>query len=142
MQYVTVVAGWGGAFALAGGDAANQAGVVSRGIVNTYALSDQPITPALVSELLANRPQPYQGRENLFHTWCARCHGSRAVGSGVVADLRHSVGRLGESFDTIVRHGVSGLGMPAFDGILDDDEIRELRAYLETRAEQDGITTQ
>ncbi|MBW2316614.1 MAG: PQQ-dependent dehydrogenase, methanol/ethanol family [Deltaproteobacteria bacterium] len=139
VQYVTVVAGWGGAFALAGGDAAAQAGVVSRGIVNTYALSDQPITPALVSELLASRPEPYRGRENLFHTWCARCHGSRAVGSGVLADLRYSVGRLGESFETIVRHGVSGLGMPGFDGILDEEEIRELRAYLETRAEQDGI---
>jgi mono/diheme cytochrome c family protein len=30
--------------------------------------------------------------------------------------------------------------MPGFDGILDDAEIRELRAYLETRAEQDGVT--
>jgi quinohemoprotein ethanol dehydrogenase len=139
VQYVTVLAGWGGVFALAGGDAAAQAGVVSRGIVDTYALVDQPITPAIVQQLLDSRPEPYRDREDLFHRWCARCHGARAVGAGVIADLRHSVGRLGDGFDTVVRNGVSGLGMPAFDGILDEGQIRDLRAYLEARAKEDGI---
>ena len=140
VQYVTVVAGWGGAFALAGGDAAGQAGVVSRGIVNTYALSDQAITPALVQELLASRPQPRGGREDLFHEWCGRCHGARAVGSGVIADLRHSVVRLGDDFDGLVSNGISGLGMPGFEGILRADQIAALRAYVEARASEDRIT--
>jgi quinohemoprotein ethanol dehydrogenase len=139
-QYVTVVAGWGGTFALSGGDAAAQAGTESRGIVQTYALFDQPITPALVRQLLDSRPEPYKGREDLYHQWCARCHGVRGVGAGVLPDLRHGVLRLGDDFETVVRGGIAGLGMPAFDGILDDAEIGELRAYLETRAEQDGVT--
>jgi quinohemoprotein ethanol dehydrogenase len=139
VQYVAVVAGWGGAFALAGGDAAAQAGVASRGIVNAYALFDQPITAAAVSELLASRPPPRGEREDLYHRWCARCHGSRAVGSGVVADLRRSVGRLGDQFDGVVRAGVPALGMPGFQGILDDAEIAELRAYLAERAGEDGV---
>ena len=139
VQYVTVVAGWGGAFALVGGDAAAQAGVVSRGIVNTYALSSQPITPAWVRQRLASRPEPYGEREDLYHRWCARCHGARAVASGVIADLRRSVGRLGDGFEPVVRGGIPALGMPAFEGILDDDQVHGLRAYLEARAEEDGV---
>jgi len=139
VQYVTVVSGWGGAFALAGGDAAAQGGGGSRGIVHTWALADQPITPEVVRQLLAGRPEPYRGREDLYHTWCARCHGARAVGAGVVADLRHAVVRPDAAFETIVREGIPSLGMPAFEGLLDAGQIDALAAYLRTRAEEDGI---
>lgn len=139
VQLVTVVAGWGGTFALAGGDAAAQAGVISRGVVNTYALFDQPITPAAVQAMLDARPAEHASDEDRFHVWCARCHGARAVGSGVISDLRLAVGRLGDDFDAVVRGGLLGAGMPAFDGILDDSEIAGLRRYLEARAEEDGL---
>ncbi len=139
VQFITVVAGWGGAFALAGGDAAGQAGVISRGIVNTYALFDQPITSAVVRALLDARPPETARNEDLFHTWCARCHGARAVGSGVISDLRYAIGRLGDDFDVVVRDGLLGAGMPAFDGILDEAEVAGLRTYLLERAAEDGL---
>ena len=114
--------------------------MVSRGIVNTYALFDQPITPAVVQAILDARSEEIAGPEDLFHTWCTRCHGTRAVGSGVIADLRHSVLRLSEDdFTTIVRGGVRGLGMPSFDGILDPEQIASLRGYLLARAREDGL---
>jgi PQQ-dependent dehydrogenase (methanol/ethanol family) len=139
VQYVTVVAGWGGTFALAGGDAAAQAGVISRGIVNSYALAGQPITPAALKALFDARPAAEASREDRYHVWCGRCHGARAVGSGVISDLRHAVGRLGDGFEPIVRGGIPSMGMPAFDGILDDEEIAGLHAYVRARAEQDGV---
>jgi quinohemoprotein ethanol dehydrogenase len=133
VQYVSILAGWGGAFALAGGDAAAQAGVPSKGVIHTFALFDQPITPAFVQSLLDSRPAPEAKREDLYHRWCARCHGVRAVSGGAVQDLRRSAPDVQQSFVEIVQKGMPGVGMPGFDGILSGDDIREIEAYVRER---------
>ena len=52
VQHVTVVAGWGGAFALIGGPAAAATGVHTNGKVLTYTLAGPPPEPAAVAKVL------------------------------------------------------------------------------------------
>jgi len=133
VQYVTVVAGWGGAFALAGGDAGAQGGQPSKGLVHTFALFNQPITPAMVEGLLSGRPDADAKREDLYHKWCSRCHGVTAISGGALADLRLSSPDVQSAFVEIVQKGMPGVGMPAFEGILSPDEIREIQTYVKSR---------
>jgi quinohemoprotein ethanol dehydrogenase len=134
VQYVTIIAGWGGAFALVGGDAASQAGGPSKGIVYTFALSDQAITPAILEAMLAGRDEALAEREDLYHRWCARCHGVTAISGGAIADLRHSDPDVRAAFVEIVQKGMPGVGMPGFDKILDEAQIRQIQTYIEDRA--------
>ncbi len=134
IQYVSIVSGWGGAFALVGGDAAAQAGVPSKGTVHTFALSDQAITPAVLEEMLAGRDEKLAAKEDLYHRWCARCHGVTAISGGAVADLRHSAPDVRAAFVEIVQKGMPGVGMPAFGEILSEDEIRQIQSYVEGKS--------
>ena len=135
VQYVTVVAGWGGAFALAGGPAAEGASAGGTGRVHTYALFDQPITVDLVQQALdARDPSTVEG-DDLYHAWCARCHGASAVSAGVISDLRKAFKRVGQGFVPIVANGLPGQGMPAFGDVLSPEEIQQIGAFLEARAE-------
>jgi PQQ-dependent dehydrogenase (methanol/ethanol family) len=133
-QYVTVVAGWGGAFAMVGGPAAAQAGVESHGRVLTFALFDQPVTVDAVKQLLASRDPSQAPGEDLYHAYCARCHGALAVGSGVIADLRKSVRTLDAAFPQIIATGLPDRGMPGFASVLTPDEIAQVHAYVRRRA--------
>jgi mono/diheme cytochrome c family protein len=102
-------------------------------VVYTFALFEQPITPAFVQSLLDSRPAPYAKREDLYHRWCARCHGVGAISGGAVQDLRRSAPDVRQSFTEIVRKGMPGVGMPSFAGILSDEEIREIETYVGER---------
>lgn len=133
VQYVTIVAGWGGAFALAGGETAVQGGGGKGGKVVTFALFDMPITPAFVEGMLAGRPKSDAEGQDLYLQWCARCHGVGAIGSGPIPDLRHSSPDIKNAFFDIVKKGMRGAGMPGFEGILSDDEIRSIVAWVRGR---------
>jgi quinohemoprotein ethanol dehydrogenase len=66
---------------------------------------------------------------------CGICHGFRAVGVGVAADLRASgLTRSIDDFTTVLRDGplVAG-GMPQFDE-LGDDQILDLQQYIRAEA--------
>ena len=146
-QYVAVMAGWGGVFALAGGDAAAAAGVhlesnFGRLLVyrlgGTATLSTQraahPVIPALPNKFddaLVKRGSITFGR------WCAGCHGVGAVSGGVLPDLRLSDPAIYDALGAIVLQGArSPLGMPRFDAFLNKDDVEALRAYLLVRRAQ------
>jgi quinohemoprotein ethanol dehydrogenase len=133
VQYVTIVCGWGGAFGLVGGDAGSQSGLPSKGLVHTFALFNQPITPAMVEGLLSGRADAEAKREDLYHRWCSRCHGVTAISGGALADLRRSSPDVQDAFVEIVQKGMPGVGMPAFAGILDEAQIRDIQTYVKTR---------
>lgn len=134
-QYVSIVVGWGGAFALAGGDTAGQAGnTPSNGAVYTFALSNQAITSDVVEALLGSRGQQLTEQEDLYHRWCARCHGAGAVSGGALVDLRHSSPDMKKAFVEIVQKGMPGVGMPSFGEVLSREEIEQIRAYVFGRA--------
>jgi quinohemoprotein ethanol dehydrogenase len=130
VQYVSVVAGWGGAFAQVGGDAARAAGVDSRGRILAWALVDESITPDVIDAMLDSRDPARARASDLYHSWCWRCHGANGIAGGVNPDLRSRAAALGEGFVPIVSKGLDGTSMPGFSQWLSPDEIRTIQRYL------------
>ena len=80
-QYVTVVAGWGGAFGVASGIPAQDGNVIRGGRILTYKLgATVPPTPPMPEALPTPPPMTAsadtvdQG-ELLYHQNCSVCHG-------------------------------------------------------------------
>ncbi|MDX1649636.1 MAG: PQQ-dependent dehydrogenase, methanol/ethanol family [Myxococcota bacterium] len=143
-QYVSVMAGWGGAFALAGGDAAAAAGVEDNtGRLLTFKLggtAELPVQAAMERELAAIPaeldPAEVARGNAVYHRWCSVCHGPGAVSGGVLPDLRESRPAVYDVLPEIVLEGaLLGGGMPRFDRWLDADDVAALRAYLLARRE-------
>lgn len=144
-QYVTVMAGWGGAFPLAYGEAAAKAEVTSVGRVLTYKLGGNaplpPLEPYDVSPpppppipLEATRKELRQGGL-LYHEWCAVCHGLKSVAGGVVPDLRKASAETHARFADIVVGGLrEPKGMPSFADVLSREDVRLIQAYVVSRA--------
>ncbi len=129
-QYIAVLAGWGGAFALAGGTAAR--GVATgTGRLIVYALPTAAPDAAALQGYIT-RPGPLADGERLYHAWCARCHGAGGVSSSGLPDLRESVRRMGPDFDAVIRLGLPGTGMPAMGGEVSEADAQLIRAYLES----------
>jgi quinohemoprotein ethanol dehydrogenase len=93
-QYVSVLAGWGGAFALVAGDAALAAGANNSGRLLTFKLGGTATLPKY--EVADRTPTPLpatasaeevQRGKRLYHQWCAACHGAEAISGGVLPDL-------------------------------------------------------
>jgi quinohemoprotein ethanol dehydrogenase len=140
-QYVAVLAGWGGIFALAGGDAAAAAGVrretnFGRLLVyrlgGTATLPVQQVQQAEIAALPARFDKALVKRgSDTYARWCAGCHGVGVVSGGVLPDLRKSEPAVYDSLDAIVLQGVrSPMGMPRFDAYLSPDDVTAIRAYL------------
>ena len=71
---------------------------------------------------------------DVFHRWCAVCHGFGAVSGGVLPDLRKSDPKVyGELEDVVLRGAYLGRGMPAFADYLGPADVEALRAYVLTR---------
>ncbi len=145
VQYVAVMAGWGGAFALVGGDAAAAAGVHREsnfGRLLVYRLDGKTALPAARAE---RSPRPgalpskfdkkiVERGSYTFARWCATCHGAGAVSGGVLPDLRKADPAIYDALPMIVLQGArSANGMPRFDAFLNNDDVTALRAYLLTR---------
>jgi quinohemoprotein ethanol dehydrogenase len=143
-QYVAVMAGWGGAFALAAGDAAAAAGVsreTNQGRLLVFKLGGTATVP--VHEAAEREIVPIPSRfdaatvkrgSDLFHRWCGTCHGPGAVSGGVLPDLRKSDPSVYGSYDAIVLRGARlAKGMPRLDAYLDRDDVAYIRAYVLTR---------
>ena len=130
-QYVTVMAGWGGAFAGVGGPAT--LGVENGpGRILTWAIPKTAPTPAEV-EAYITRPGEIADGERLYHTWCARCHGSVGISSSGIPDIRDAPTRFGAAaFGAIVEKGIPGTGMPAMGSYMSDEELVLLREYIES----------
>lgn len=91
---------------------------------------------------------PYRGNadairigDSAFNQNCARCHGLGAVSGGIAPDLRflEHDDYMDEFFIGKVRNGVTRNGavyMPPFEGILSQEAMWAIRAWLETVYEQ------
>jgi cytochrome c-550 PedF len=86
---------------------------------------------------------------------CARCHGLEAISGGIAPDLRKLDGEcatlkddkkksacvkeIDEYFATTVRRGRTRNGavyMPPFEGMMNQEAVWSIKAYLETRREK------
>jgi len=143
VQYVSIMAGWGGSFAVAGGDAAAAAGVAGAGRLLTFALdagetlpAAPPLQPRIVADIdIAATPEEIATGSDRYHQWCAVCHGVGAVGGGVLPDLRFAQREVHDAFPEIVLGGArESSGMPRFDDVLSTRELGWIQAYVLSRA--------
>jgi len=124
VQYVSVLAGWGGAFAR---------GALNEGRLYTFALGGtdnlpvRPVrSPPEAIELSVDAATIERGAE-LFRVYCDRCHG----GGTTLADLRYSEPQTYDLYKEIVLEGLySSSGMRSFETRLDEDEVAAIRAWV------------
>ena len=79
--------------------------------------------------------------DSAFNQNCARCHGLGAVSGGIAPDLRmlERGDEMDEFFIGKVRNGVTRNGavyMPPFEGMLTQEAMWAIRAWLETVHEE------
>jgi alcohol dehydrogenase (cytochrome c)/quinohemoprotein ethanol dehydrogenase len=148
VQYVAVLAGWGGIWALAPGILSEVGGPVrniSRLLVFRLGGTTQlPPEPAL-ARLPLNPPPSTAAPEQIAHgarayaRFCGGCHGDAAYGSTELPDLRRSQ-LLAEpnSWSRVVHDGVlSSQGMVSFAKVLTPEQVEAVRAYVIKRANED-----
>ncbi|MDJ0786383.1 MAG: PQQ-dependent dehydrogenase, methanol/ethanol family [Myxococcota bacterium] len=143
-QYVAVMAGWGGAYALAAGDAAAKAGVTqdtNHGRLLVFKLGGTaklPVHEAQERELAAI-PAEFDADlvlrgNHAFHRWCGTCHGPGVVSGGVLPDLRKSAAAIYDIYPAILLEGAKlPNGMPNFSPFIGPDDVEAIRAYVLTR---------
>ena len=82
-QYVSVMAGWGGAFSK---KARSYGRLLTFAIGGTAALPSRPRPRAVTAIAHSGTPQQITAGAKIFATYCARCHG----GATILPDLRRS----------------------------------------------------
>ena len=134
-------------------------GALAHGDVTPQAVDTKEL-PALGDQW---RPEnPYRKHEqaikigaSAYNQNCARCHGLEAISGGIAPDLRKldndcvslrdtnrkaaCVKEVDEYYATSVRRGKVRNGavyMPPFEGILNQEAMWSIKAYLETRREK------
>jgi PQQ-dependent dehydrogenase (methanol/ethanol family) len=149
VQYITVLAGWGGAPGLMN---TPEVGAVKPGWgrILTFALDGRstlkappfghkdPPRPAVTAK---QNPQIVRAGALLFNSYCFLCHGLNAI-AGPLPDLRYSSKEVLDSLPSIVLGGTreSG-GMPSFKKILSEKEVKTIRAYIIARAQEAAAPT-
>jgi quinohemoprotein ethanol dehydrogenase len=136
VQYVSVMAGWGGAFALTGGSASG--GSRAPGRLLTFALNAKTPLPDVAEKLPEAKPIEYKASKEqvdkgalLFARSCAVCHGVAAIGGGATPDLRYSQPAIYDNYPAIVLDGeLSNSGMPALKQWLTKDDVEAIRLYV------------
>jgi quinohemoprotein ethanol dehydrogenase len=140
VQYVSIMVGWGGAFALTGGYAMiADMTVKNAGRILTFALDGKQTLAALpknipsLSPIASNAaPETVAKGQLIYAQWCAVCHGLGALGGGgVLPALPMSKPAVFEMYDDIVLNGSSAnAGMPDFGKYLSKDDVAAIRAYV------------
>jgi quinohemoprotein ethanol dehydrogenase len=142
-QYVAVMAGWGGAFGLVGGDAslaANEGagGHKNEGRLLVFKLGGTAQIPALEKlnrevVAIAGELDPEQVKLGNFayHRWCAFCHGVGAISGGVLPDLRTSQLFFSDALEPIVLEGqLLAKGMPNLSQWVTKEDVALIRTYI------------
>ncbi len=146
VQYVSVLAGWGGGGVIEGGDleVAAAGKWENRGRLLTFALGEKgtiPVPKPLERKLADPLPElgvdaaGIKRGEGLFNAYCLPCHGILAMTTDVVPDLRFASAETHQQFLPIVLGGVRvHNGMASFSDVLSADEVTLVQAYIVERA--------
>jgi quinohemoprotein ethanol dehydrogenase len=147
-QYVAVMAGYGGAGAVTGGDPRTMASgkYVNDGYVLAFKLGGKAAMPrvaeknSLIPEqpaIAATTAELENGRYKYMST-CMVCHGALVVSGGVTPDLRMLPPEKHAIFKAIVYDGViHGAGMPKLSDLLTEQDVADIHAYVVQRANED-----
>ncbi|VVQ01573.1 Quinohemoprotein alcohol dehydrogenase ADH-IIG [Pseudomonas fluorescens] len=140
-QYVTFMAGWGGAFSTFAGALSLRAGVQPFSQVLTYKLGGmaplrEPPPPADAPEppALSGDAATVAAGAALYDGNCSQCHGIHAVSGGVLPDLRKLTSEKHGMFLGILYGGRVPDGMPSFADALKPEQVEQVHQYLIKRA--------
>ena len=139
-QYVSVNAGWGGAYALVFGEFVQAESMPNVSRVLTFKLGADGALPPVNwrPTVVFNPPKRTADAEAeqegfaLYQDLCMGCHGLNAVSGLLVPDLRGS-GWLHDAggWDKVVREGLlANNGMASFADYLDREQSEAIRAYV------------
>ncbi|MGA9797250.1 MAG: PQQ-dependent dehydrogenase, methanol/ethanol family [Rhizomicrobium sp.] len=142
VQYVALLAGWGGAGGLAAFKDPNTA--LSKygndqGRLFVFRLGGSQHVAALPAEGVPPVEPPKQTADaatvakgfTLYHRTCLVCHGFFAQSEGEVPDLRLAPPEIWGQYDAIVLGGaLSAGGMGSFKDVLSKDDVTAIRAYV------------
>jgi quinohemoprotein ethanol dehydrogenase len=147
-QYVAVLAGWGGVWALAPGVLSEIAGPirnVSRLLVfklngATQLPPEQPVPlRPLDPPAVSGTPEQITAGAQQYGRFCGVCHGDAAYGSTLLPDLRRSA-LIADSraWASVVHDGaLRSRGMVAFANVLSPEQVEAIRHYVIKRANED-----
>ncbi len=148
VQYVTVMAGWGGAAGLmnmpTGGSMKPGWGrILTFALDGKATLRTPPFghkDPPRPEILVKQNPRTVHMGALLYTAHCFLCHGLNAV-SGPLPDLRYSSKAVLNSLPSILLEGARASdGMPSFGKILSANDVRAIRAYIIARAQESAAT--
>lgn len=147
VQYVAVLAGWGGVGGLAIPQTEVANGTSRLLVYKLGGTAEHPLEPVPLQ--MAAAPPSFNGDddsaargEQLFGEHCARCHGPLMGQGGVVKDLRYVTPQTHEIFDEIVRGGVyASVGMVGFGHVLTEANSRDIHSFV-LRAANDAWEAQ
>ncbi|MFV0276815.1 MAG: PQQ-dependent dehydrogenase, methanol/ethanol family, partial [Parahaliea sp.] len=145
-QYVAVVAGWGGAFALASGEVAKRSGGSrNRSRLLVYKLGGQHQLPdsRLAPQVLPDPPpltadaETLDKGKRLYMNHCHFCHGDRVISASEISDLRYMHPGKHQIFNEIVLDGLfKNAGMVGFRDVLSASDASAIQAYIIKRAHE------
>jgi quinohemoprotein ethanol dehydrogenase len=143
-QYLSVMAGWGGApgsfNAPGGGPVKHGYGRIVTFTLNgtatlkalPYGHKDPPV-PAITTNA---SPKTVHEGNLLFNSYCGPCHGINAV-AGPNPDLRYASKEIHQDFENIVLGGSrASAGMPSFKSILNAEQAKTIQAYVLARSRE------
>jgi mono/diheme cytochrome c family protein len=97
----------------------------------------KPPGPVPSANPLTGQPEAIEAGKKLYYMWCTQCHGPRANGESrfgsYAADLR-KFWRGYKEFVTIVLNGRVQRQMPPWKEVLNEQQIAQVGAFLETLA--------
>ncbi|HEY0846043.1 MAG TPA: PQQ-dependent dehydrogenase, methanol/ethanol family [Noviherbaspirillum sp.] len=148
-QYVAVMAGWGGAAGLIGGEATLAPGVRNISRLLVFKLDGKATLPPIpvLRDTYTRVPQPVKASpeviahgSKVFHTTCSMCHGVGAVSGGMIPDLRRSSDATRNAFEEIVMKGaLHARGMASFGDVITSDDLEAIKAYVMDKEYQDHV---
>ncbi len=142
VQYLALLAGWGGAGGLS--DFKNPTSALSKygtnqGRLFVFKLGGSQTVAALAPEGVPPSEPPKQTADaatiargfDLYSRNCLVCHGFYAQSEGVVPDLRLAATPIWDQYDAIVLDGaLAGGGMASFKDLLTKADVAAIRAYV------------
>jgi len=136
VQYVAVLAGWGGSSGLIG---PNSSGAYKpEGRLWSFRLNGDPIVPVEgqpLPELTAidynDDPAVLAHGEDIYTAHCMLCHGGGGASGGALADLRYAAPATYDIIQNIVREGAyAGRGMPNLGHIVSEEDVEAVKNWL------------
>ena len=146
-QYIAILTGTGmasSAFGYNGPTASYVYGNQSKLLVFSLDAKTILTEPEKLDRSIPEPPEQHGSAEDiakgneLYHSYCANCHGATARSASVMPDLRQMDAAVHSIFKQILLDGVFvNNGMASFDDVLDEKQIGQIHSYLIERTTQD-----